>query len=72
MGNFVDQAINSFINSRDDITPTEKNYIDTLRSGDSSKGIELATNICNSMGVSKEQAYGQAKRFFQANGFFHL
>lgn len=63
MGNFIENVLNSFTNNRN-LTPTQQNYIDTIKSGDSTKGEELATNLCNSMGVSKEQAIAQARQFF--------
>lgn len=67
MSNFVDQALNAFIsraNGGQNITPTQQAYIDTIKSGNSSKGEEIAMNLCNSMGMSKEQAIAQARNFF--------
>lgn len=67
MSNFVEQALNSFINNANGgqkITPIQQNYIDTIKSGDATRGEELAMNLCNSMGVSKEQAIAQARQFF--------
>lgn len=66
--NPIDSMINSFMqNKRGNnvpLTATEQNYIDTIRSGDSSRGEQLAMNIINSMGISKDQAISQARQFF--------
>ncbi len=65
MGNFIENAISSIINEcNGELTNTQKSYIDTIRSGDEKKGVELATNICRSMGLSPEEAYRRAKLFF--------
>lgn len=44
--------------------PTAKNMIDVIQSGDSKKGQEIAQNLCDTYGVSKEDAIGRAKQFF--------
>lgn len=65
--NPIESILTNFMNSRGNnaqLTATEQNYINTIKSGDSSKGEELATNLCNSMGMSKEQAIAQARQFF--------
>lgn len=45
--------------------PQAQNYIQILESGDSKKGEEIANNLLNSYGVSKEEALSQAKSFFR-------
>ena len=44
--------------------PNAKNMIEVLRSGDANRGEQLAANICESMGISKEDAVSQARGFF--------
>lgn len=52
-------------NSNVDSTDFGKNALDTIRSGDSARGEQLADNICRSLGLSREQAIQQAKEFFK-------
>lgn len=44
--------------------PTAKGMLDVVMSGDASKGEQMALNICDSMGVSKDEALRKAKEFF--------
>lgn len=44
--------------------PQAMNYLNILESGDSQKGEEVANNILNEYGLSKEEAIQQAKSFF--------
>lgn len=44
--------------------PQAQNYIQILESGDPQKGEEVANNLLNSYGISKEEALSQAKSFF--------
>lgn len=44
--------------------PNAKSMIEVLRSGDTSRGEQMASNICDSMGVSREDAISQARGFF--------
>lgn len=44
--------------------PQYQNYIQILESGDAQKGEELANNLLNTYGVTKEDALAQAKNFF--------
>lgn len=66
MPNFLQNALNMFLSNTQpsQITPVQQNYIDVLKSGDATKGEELANNLCSSMGMTKEQAIAQAKQFF--------
>lgn len=65
MNNIVGSILDKFIASNSgSITPTQQSYIDTLKSGDASRGEQLAMNLCNTMGVSKDEAIAQARQFF--------
>lgn len=44
--------------------PQASNYLNVIQSGDSARGEEIARNICNSYGVTPEEAMKQAKSFF--------
>lgn len=58
IGNMPDVANNA----------TQKQYLnvvtDALRTGNFQKAEELASNICSSYGMTRDQAYRQAKQFF--------
>lgn len=47
--------------------PQAQNYISILESGDAKKGEEVANNLCQTYGVTKEEAISQAKNFFRLN-----
>lgn len=44
--------------------PMAQGMLDVIESGDSSKGEQMADNICKSMGVSRDEAIAQARRYF--------
>lgn len=44
--------------------PQAQNLISVIQNGDSKKGEEIARNLCNTYGVTPEQAFMQAKNFF--------
>ena len=44
--------------------PQAQSFINVIQSGDSKKGEEIARNLCNTYGVTPEQAVQQAKNFF--------
>lgn len=44
--------------------PQAQNLISVIQNGDSKKGEEIARNLCNTYGVTPEQAFTQAKNFF--------
>lgn len=44
--------------------PQAQQLIDVIKSGDSQKGEQIARNICQSYGVTPEQALDQATGFF--------
>lgn len=45
--------------------PQAQSYLDILESGDSKRGEEVANNLLQSYGMSKEEALKQAKSFFR-------
>ena len=44
--------------------PRAKELIQVLQSGDTEKGQRIAQNICDSYGITKEQALSQARQHF--------
>lgn len=45
-------------------SPQGKQFIEILKNGDVEKGQNMAKNFCESYGVTPEDAYKQAKQFF--------
>lgn len=66
MNQMLGQILNAYLSNHRNapLTETEQNYVDVLKSGDNNAGEALATKLCQNMGVSREQAYAQAKQFF--------
>lgn len=44
--------------------PRAQELLEVIKSGDSAKGEQIANNLCKTMGVDKNQAIQDAKRFF--------
>lgn len=44
--------------------PQAQEYLNVIASGDSKKGQEIANNLCNTYGVTKDQAIQMAKQRF--------
>lgn len=44
--------------------PQAQAMLNVVRSGDSKKGEEIARNLCNTMGITPEEATKQAANFF--------
>lgn len=44
--------------------PLAENCIQALETGDNQKGEDIANNLCQTYGISKEDAIKQAKKFF--------
>lgn len=44
--------------------PQAQEYINIIQNNDSTRGEQIATNLCNTYGVTKEQAIAQAKKYF--------
>ena len=51
-------------NPRVSQNPNAQQMIDVILSGDEVRGQQLADNICQSYGMSREAAVGQASSFF--------
>lgn len=45
--------------------PQAKSMIEVIQSGDAERGRQIAENLCNTYGVSKEDAVKQARSFFK-------
>lgn len=60
------QAMVSMIRANPAISdnPQMQSYLDVLESGDSKRGEELANNLLDTYGMTKEDALAQAKAFF--------
>ena len=44
--------------------PNAKEMIEVIRSGDTAKGEQIASNLCKTYGIDKNQAVPQARSFF--------
>ena len=44
--------------------PQATQMLDVIQSGNSQEGQRIADNLCNTMGVSREDALRKAKQFF--------
>lgn len=44
--------------------PNAQHMLDVIRSNDAAEGERIARNLCQSYGVTPEQAYQQARKFF--------
>lgn len=44
--------------------PRAKEYIQIIQNGDSSRGEEIANNLCQTYGMSREDAIASARNFF--------
>lgn len=67
MSSFVENALNLFMARNmngQSISPVQQNYINVIKNNDVASGEQIATNLCNSMGMSKEQAIAQARQYF--------
>lgn len=51
-------------NPRFSNNPQAQEYLRIIREGDREKGERVATNLCNTFGVSQEQAVADARKFF--------
>lgn len=45
-------------------SPQGQQFLEILKSGDSERGQQMAQNFCNSYGVTPEEGYNQARKFF--------
>lgn len=62
MAGLLDQLLQR--NPQIQTNPPAKNMISVIQNGDAAKGEEIARNLCQSYGVSPEQAYSMAMQFF--------
>ncbi len=62
MAGLLDQLLQR--NPQIQTNPLAKNMMNVLQNGDAAKGEEIARNLCQSYGVSPEQAYNMAMQFF--------
>ena len=44
--------------------PNAKEMIEVIRSGDTAKGEQIASNLCKTYGIDRNQAVQQARSFF--------
>ena len=44
--------------------PNAQSMLNVIQSGDAQKGEEIARNLCQSYGITPDQALAQAKQFF--------
>ena len=44
--------------------PQAQEYLKVIQSGDAQRGQQIADNMCQSLGVSRDDALRQAKQFF--------
>lgn len=65
MNNLQNFALNYISrNSNNFNSPMGQQFIEILRSGNSAAGEQMVNNLCQSYGISKEQALQQARQFF--------
>lgn len=65
MANMIDFALN-MINRNPNIAndPRKREFIDILKNRDAQRGQAMAQNLCNTYGVSQEEAAARARQFF--------
>lgn len=65
MPNIRDMALNLLSqNPNVSNNPNAQEFIKVIQNGDSVRGEQIAQNLCNSYGMSKEDALRNAKSFF--------
>lgn len=65
MTNLKDFAMNILAqNPRIANNPNAQSMIQAIQSGDDKRGEQIAKNLCDSYGISPQQAVQDAKRFF--------
>ena len=63
--NMRDMALNLLMqNPNVANNPNAQEFIQVIQNGDSVKGEQIAQNLCNTYGMSKEDAIRNAKSFF--------
>lgn len=65
LNNLLGQALEQLKNNQNvKSNPMAQGMIDVVESGDAKRGEQMANNLCESMGITKEDALKQAKAFF--------
>lgn len=66
MNQMIQNLLNMLIQRNPNIAnnPRNKAMLEAIQNGDSVKGEQLANNLCQSYGVTREQALAQAKQYF--------
>lgn len=65
MINFQEFAMNLIKNSPNiKNNPMAQNAIEAIQNNDAAKGEEIANNLCETYGISREEAMAKAKEFF--------
>lgn len=63
--NMRDMALNLLAQNPNIVNnPNAQEFIQVIRNGDSVKGAQIAQNLCDSYGMSKEDVLRNAKSFF--------
>lgn len=64
--NPIEMMLQTLLQQRPDLqnNPTTMEMINIIRTGDSKRGEEIANNICQSYGMTREQALSQAQSMF--------
>lgn len=44
--------------------PQAQDYLNVIQNGDSARGQQIADNLCQTYGISRDEAIRQAKQFF--------
>lgn len=47
--------------------PQAQNYLNVIQNGDSARGQQIADNLCQTYGISRDEAIRQAKQFLTFN-----
>lgn len=65
MQNLKDFALN-MINGNPQIAnnPNAREFLNVIRNNDDARGRQIAQNLCDSYGITPDQAVQQAKQFF--------
>lgn len=69
MNQFVEKMVNLAVmklqnDQGGQLTPFQQNCVDILKNNDAEKGIQLANNLCSSMGKSQNDLTSEAMKFF--------
>lgn len=67
MNNTINMLLNNLLQNNPNIqqNPQAQNMIDAIKNNDSVKGEQIANNLLQTYGVSKEDALKRAQQFFK-------